>query len=183
MLLENEAILDRVVPLSVNQYHTLSELGLVPTKTELIEGFILRKMTKSPLHSYVINILHNIFTSIVPTGLLVRKEDPLTLSSSEPEPDLSIVQGEFRDFKTTHPQHAELVIEVAISSVDLDRAKEAVYAQAGIPAYWIVLPEQQSVEVYLDPGQGSYRTVTLYQQDQSIPTPWGPVELAQVFSA
>lgn len=76
------------------QYHRMNELGVISTKTELIEGVILEKTGKSPLHTYLIHLLHDFFVQHLSEDYLVRKEDPLTLSHSEPEPDISIVKGE-----------------------------------------------------------------------------------------
>lgn len=43
------------------------------------------------------------------------------------------------------------MIEVAITSLALDRAKEAVYATANIPEFWIIRPTKKRTEVYRDP--------------------------------
>ena len=41
----------QVWPLSVKAYHTLTGLGLIPEKTELLYGQVLLKMSKSPFHT------------------------------------------------------------------------------------------------------------------------------------
>ena len=51
-------------------------------------------------------------------------------------------------FKTAHPSYAELVIEVVITSLDLNHVKADIYAPAGTPEYWIVIPTEQTVEVH-----------------------------------
>jgi Uma2 family endonuclease len=84
------------------------------------------------------------------------REDPLTFVDSQPEPDLAIVRGEEQDFTTSHPTTAELVIEIAIPSVALDREKAAIYAEAGVAEFWIVLPAERRVEVYRQPENGAY---------------------------
>ena len=65
---------------------------------------------------------------------------PLAISStSEPEPDIAIVTGTPRDYRDEHPTTAELVVEIADTTLAYDRArKTALYAQAGIQEYWIL---------------------------------------------
>ena len=180
-VLDKDSVRNLVLPLSVEQYHCMSEIGLIPAKTELIEGVIIKKMTKSPLHAYLLHVLYDFFSARIPAGYSVRKEDPLTLAASEPEPDLAIVQGTVEDFKITHPNHAELVIEVAIASLDLDRKKTEIYATAGINEYWIIIPAEKKVEVYSKPMAGKYEIVTMYGENESINTGYGSLDLKTLF--
>jgi Uma2 family endonuclease len=78
------------------------------------------------------------------------------LLDSEPEPDVAIVRGCVQDYRTSHPSTAALVIEIAISSASFDRQKAALYAEAGVEEYWIVLPAERCVEVYRRPQDGVY---------------------------
>jgi hypothetical protein len=182
-VLANDAVRDLVMPIPVELYHAFSAAGVIDEKTELIEGVIVRKMTKSPLHAYVANELRSFFETSLPEGYVLRKEDPLTLADSEPEPDLALVKGQRRDFIAGHPGHAELVIEVAISSIALDRQKLAVYAAANIPQCWLVLPEQRCIEIYTDPvpGQRHYTCKTIVDDGQSIDTVCGRLDLQALF--
>jgi Uma2 family endonuclease len=182
-VLENISLRERIVPISVAQYHRMNELGVISAKTELIEGVILEKMSKSPLHVYLIHLLHGFFVQHLSADYLVRKEDPLTLSHSEPEPDISIIKGQLVNFKTTHPVYAELVIEVAVSSLEIDRVKTNIYALANIPEYWIVIPTQQQIEVYSRPQHGEYRMVQIYKNAEKIETIASLVfDLSAIFS-
>jgi Uma2 family endonuclease len=178
-VLDKDAVRQLVLPLSVEHYHRMSEIGLIPAKTELIEGVIIKKMTKSPFHAYLLNLLYDFFSARIPAGYLLRKEDPLTLAASEPEPDIAIVKGTLQDFKTAHPHHAELVIEVALSSLDLDREKVAIYAAAGITEYWIVIPAEKKIEVYSRPVAGKYELLAVY--GENIHTPYGTLDLQMLF--
>jgi Uma2 family endonuclease len=40
----------------------------------------------------------------------------------------------------------------------LDRDKAELYAAAGVPEYWIVVPEERAVEVFCDPSPSGYRS-------------------------
>jgi Uma2 family endonuclease len=97
----------------------------------------------------------------LPEGFTARLEQPLTLADSEPEPDVSVVRGQDSDFKAAHPTTAALVVEIAVSSADLDRELASLYAEAGVDEYWIVLGHERAVEVYRLPVNGSYQEKTV----------------------
>ena len=48
------------------------------------------------------------------------------------------------------------MIEVAISSGEIDAEKAAIYAEAQVPEYWIVVPEQKRIDVYTQPVAREY---------------------------
>jgi Uma2 family endonuclease len=157
-ILDKPSVRDAALPITVAQYHRLSEEAIISERTELLRGVIIEQMTKSPLHTYVVRRLVTWLESVIGTEQHVRKEEPLTLTDSEPEPDVAVVQGAPADFRNQHPSSADLVIEVAIATLELDRDKAEVYAAARVPEYWIVLPEERAVEVFRDPSGGGYRT-------------------------
>jgi Uma2 family endonuclease len=155
-VLEIPAIRRRVPPISVEDYHRMGELGLVDQRTELIRGVIVEKLSKSPLHESLVHAIFVLLLKAVGAGYLVRKEGPLTLSDSEPEPDVSVVLGNPADYRRHHPTTAVLAVEVAVSSVELDREKLSLYAEAGVTECWFVLAERRVVEVLRNPLNGGY---------------------------
>jgi Uma2 family endonuclease len=100
--------------------------------------------------------LLKLFLARVPAGLEVRPSGPLTLHDSEPEPDISIVRGRPDDWATEHPTSADLVFEVAVSSAVIDEQKADIYAEAGIPEYWLIRPDARAADVYRKPVSGRY---------------------------
>lgn len=182
-LLAREQTRALVMPLTVDQYHRFRDSGWITEKTELLEGLILRKMTKSPRHSYLINVLQQTLSTKLPEGYLLRKQDPLTLTDSAPEPDLSVVRGQFRDYRDTHPDTAELVVEVAISSLELERAKAIIYARATIPEYWIVQPGSRCITVYTEPTATGYTRCQELTAGETYRSRWAEVDLAALFAA
>ena len=156
----------RVHPTSVETYHRLGEMGALSEDVELLRGIVVTKMAKSPLHEFVAQVLMELLLKLLPPGFVVRPERPLTLADSEPEPDLSVVKGRPHDWVRAHPTTAALVIEVAVTSVDIDEGKAAIYAEAAIPEYWIVQPEERRVIVCREPTPEGYRSrATLTEAD------------------
>lgn len=152
----------RLWPLSVVAYRALSEAGLIPKNTELLHGFVYAKMSKSPFHAFLVARLLRLLREVISQAHMLRSEQPITCVDSEPEPDISVVRGTESDFITNHPQTAELVIEVSVTSHDYDRSKLRAYATAGVKEYWIILGPEKQIEVYRQPENGQFTEHTLH---------------------
>ena len=149
-------------PLSVAAYRALGEAGLIPKNTELLYGFVYKKMSKSPFHSFLVVRLLRLLRAKLPANLLVRSEQPVTCGDSEPEPDISVLRGTEGDFLADHPHTAELVIEVSITSHDYDRSKLGAYATAGVKECWFVLGPEKKIEAYRQPKDGQFTEHTVH---------------------
>lgn len=157
-ILDNPELRQRVAPITVERYHRMIDAGLFDDwKVELLNGVLVEKMSKSPLHVFLVDLLiAQLRTHCPETQYWVRKEDPLSIGLSEPEPDVSVVSGSRADFKRSNPATAQLIIEVAVSSLAIDRAKSEIYAKAGVPECWIVCPEERQTEVFRNSVRGTY---------------------------
>src|SRR5260221_1963575 len=118
---------------TVEQYHRMIDAGILTEndKVQLIEGFILEMTPVGTPHAYSVDAVQEVVSKLLPPGWKVFVQRPITLADSEPEPDVSIVRGTGADYKDHHPRPSEigLLIEVADSSLALDRTTKArVYA-------------------------------------------------------
>lgn len=96
---------------------------------------------------------------------------PLTFVDSEPEPDFAVVPHSEGGEGDDHPRTAALVIEVAKSSERYDRlVKAPLYAEAGVPEYWIVDLNARQVQVRRDPdpASGEYRSIFVVNGDDTL---------------
>jgi Uma2 family endonuclease len=98
-----------------------------------------------------------------PTAVLVLIIPVVLTDDSEPEPDLMVLRRRAAQPYKEREAHAAgvlLVIEVADTSLAYDRSiKQRLYAEAGVPEYWIIDCEAEAVEIYRDPGAEGYRDV------------------------
>src|SRR6185295_17651235 len=94
-----------------------------------------------------------IFEAAFGAGWVIRTQGPIGLDDdSEPEPDVAVVRGSLDDYRAAHPCRPALTVEVAESSLDVDRARKGnVYARAGLADYWIVNLIDRVLEVYRGP--------------------------------
>jgi Uma2 family endonuclease len=167
-ILDLPEVRPRVVRWTVQEYESLAEQGLLPKQAELLRGLVIEKMPKFPLHRALSKRLYDLFQKALPAGFVVFQEAPLRLRDSEPEPDVAIVRGLEQEFQACHPATAELVVEVAVSSADLDRANASLYAEAGVPEYWIVLGRERQVEVFRLPIEGVYREHRFLSSNETL---------------
>lgn len=159
-------------------------MGLLGEDVELLDGVIVKKMPKSALHEGIVRRLQRRLQAAAPAGYFVTKEGPLTCTASEPEPDLALVHGDPEDL-SAHPTTARLVIEVAVSTEELDRRKAMIYAQAGVQEYWLVEPERRRATVFRDPVADSYARSAVFDCNQVVASAVVPgfnVSLSELFS-
>jgi Uma2 family endonuclease len=126
-------------------------------RVELLWGELVEMSPQGPLHSEVVHRLLERLMGQVTGKARIRVQAPLAASeSSEPEPDLALVAP--GDYADGHPAAAYLIIEVAATSLPVDRdIKSAIYAACGVPEYWIVNLVERTVEVHTAPEQAAYR--------------------------
>jgi Uma2 family endonuclease len=67
-----------------------------------------------------------------------------------------VVKGKESDFRDHHPTTAELIIEVSINTQERDRSKAAIYAEAQVAEYWLVLPEKKEILIYTQSNGREY---------------------------
>ena len=166
-LLQLPGIQKRARPLSVAAWHHMIANGLAPKRAELLEGVIVEKMSKSILHTQILTELLYALKATLGEAFWVRPESPITIHDSEPEPDISVVNGRFSDYRE-HPVTALLVVEISVSTLAEDRAIAALYASAGVSEYWLVNATAREVEVFRQPEGARYLEKDLVQADQVL---------------
>ncbi|HMW08118.1 MAG TPA: Uma2 family endonuclease [Leptospiraceae bacterium] len=180
-VLENPEVRKLFSTVSVEKYMQMIGLGVIPENTELIEGVIVHKMTKGPDHSYFSDILFDALSKIKPMHTIIRSEKPLTLLRTVPEPDISIISGSLEDFRNANPTTALLVVEIAKTSLNYDREKIPIYAEAKIENYWIVNLSKQQIETYQNPNGDDYSNKITYSAQDIISIFGKEIHLKEIF--
>jgi Uma2 family endonuclease len=159
---------------TVEEYHRAAEAGVFRPgeRLELIKGEIIVMSPQLGPHATAATKAQLRLQAIFAEGWVVRMQLPLTVGDDgEPEPDLAVVRGTPDDFWEGHPRSAELVIEVADTTLRLDRGDKAEqYARAGIPDYWILNLRGRRLEIRRDPDPvtGAYREVSTYGEEAIV---------------
>jgi Uma2 family endonuclease len=163
---------------SLARYQKMIEVGILTPedKVELLENYVVLKMPRNPLHDGTIDLLKYALPHHIPSGWLLRIQQTIVLSDSQPEPDFAVARGSPRSYLLRHPSATDLavVIEVADSSLLRDqRDKTRIYARGAIPFYWIVNLVDQRIEVYSQPSSSSpipaYGAFQSFQPGDNVP--------------
>jgi Uma2 family endonuclease len=139
---------------------------------ELLGGQMVVAEPQGSRHFATVRATQEALRQAFGDGWEIRGQGPIALDDeSEPEPDLAVVPGTFRDYRTAHPSSPSLVVEISETSLVLDRVhKGSLYARAGLVDYWIVNLPERRLEVYRDPEPDAtapfgwrYRSVTVLE--------------------
>jgi Uma2 family endonuclease len=136
------------------EYDHLVDLGIfVGERLELLDGMLVVAEPQDSAHAAIVMHVGQVLAVAFGAGWHPRLQAPLALDDdSEPEPDVAVVTGAPRDYLAAHPSRAALVVEVAMSSLRLDRRlKGGLYARAGLVEYWIVNLADGALEVHRVP--------------------------------
>jgi Uma2 family endonuclease len=159
-----------------NFYRLLDVFGVDRMRVELIDGDLIQMPPQKEPHSLAIILADAAMRKAFGPNYTIRQQMPLSLSSEdEPEPDLAVVRGKPRSIKR-HPRSAELIIEVADSTLRFDRVKKgSLYAAHKLADYWIVNLLDHQLEVRRDPGPdanaefgASYTDLSVYHAGDSV---------------
>ena len=174
---------------SVKEYYRMAETGVLrpDARVELLDGRIIDMSPIGPFHGGVTKRLNQFFTKLSKGRWVVSVQDPVQLDEySEPQPDLMLLKPAADDYTTRHPGPADvfLLIEVADSSLDLDREEKLpAYGHAGIAEVWILNLPARTIEIYREPhftGYGVNQTLRAGDKASPLAFPDVAVEVAEL---
>ncbi len=169
--------LSRLHRFTVEQYHEMIDSGVIKPehRVELLEGIVVEKMGQKPPHSSTLRKLLRMLAAVLPEQYILSPQSPITLATSEPEPDIAVLFGPEERYDDRHPVPADIgsIIEIADTSLTADRRQKAIiYAANKIREYWIVNLPDRVVEVYANPRNGRqtrYKPAQIYKPNQLVP--------------
>lgn len=175
--------------LTVDDYHKMAEAGILreDERVELIRGEIINKAKISSQHAAGVTRISSLFHPVLRGKYILSVQNPVNIDThSEPEPDLAVCQWSDDYYALRHPIESEvlLVIEVSDSTLEYDlTVKKSLYAEAGIPEYWVVDVKGKQVHRFTNPGQGEYlMTQTLTAKDEVAVVGEGSVSLKNLLT-
>lgn len=158
----------QTLPITTEQYQCLVDQGTFrgqKGQIELIYGKIVRMNPQGPVHADPIDELTEWSVREASKFFRIRIEKPIEIAkfNSTPEPDVAWVTR--RRYAERHPaaEDVHLLIEVSHGSQAFDRGEKLrLYAEAGIPEYWIVDVPSRSLEILTRPAGGTFQQSTVY---------------------
>lgn len=159
---------------SVDEFRRMTEAGILPEESgwEVIDGFLVDKMTIGSRHASTVNRLMQLLVSLLAGEVTVTVQNPIHIDDyNEPEPDIAILKYRADFYAEAHPSPADtlLVIEVSDSTISLDReVKLGLYAEAGIPEVWLIDLKANAVERHTSPDNGRYHSIEIIERGGTV---------------
>jgi len=170
---------------TAEEYERMGTTGILgeDDRVELLDGEIVRMTPIGPVHAGVVNRLTRLLVQRLGERAVVTVQNPIRITPySEPQPDLALLRPRPDFYQLAHPEPSDvlLVIEVADSSITIDRTlKIPVYALAEIPEVWLVDLAGRRVLVNREPkGDGYTRNDTAGPGDTLHPAAFDDIALA-----
>jgi Uma2 family endonuclease len=114
------------------EYERLIDIGVFHPgePLELLGGELIVSEPQKSARYTAIGLVEDALRAALEPGWLVRSQGPIALDDeSEPEPDVAVTRGARRSYSRQHPSRPALVVEVAESSLAVDREhKGSLYA-------------------------------------------------------
>jgi hypothetical protein len=156
---------------TITEYEQMVETGILAQdeRVELIDGEIVEMSPIGDSHAAFLTNLVHLLVHAVGNSARVWVQLPVRVPPrSKPQPDLAILRP--RSYRGgAAAEDVLLIIEVADTSLRYDRTvKMRLYARAGIPEYWIVDTNTETLEIYRSPIGERYADQLRPSRDERV---------------
>ncbi|MBD2302527.1 Uma2 family endonuclease [Nostoc sp. FACHB-87] len=167
---------------SVDDYHCMIQAGILRDRhVELLAGEIVEMSPETPIHYSTAKRGAKYLENLLTGQADIRFNGPITLSNSEPEPDIAIVRLPESNYSDRHPAPDDIffIIEVAHTSLKKDlELKTSLYADANIPEYWILSLSTKEIIVFRYPQNGQYTSVETIAEGTITPLAFPDIQVS-----
>lgn len=139
---------------TVALFHAINSTGaFAGRRPMLIRGALLERGPMNEPHATALEKTTEWLRLAFGPGWRVRGQLPLVLGlETDPLPDLAVLRGDSLNPVRSHPNTAELVVEISDTTLTDDMTEMAeLYATASIPEYWVLDLNARVLHVYRDP--------------------------------
>jgi Uma2 family endonuclease len=148
---------------NLDDYHQMIESGLLDDQSlELINGEIIQLSSEGIAHSFYCRGTAKYLRMILGDRAEISEAHPIMIpNDSEPEPDIAILRTPDTLYQSRHPLPADVfwLIEIANTTLAKDLGvKKDLYAQAGIPEYWVMNLQTSELVIFRDLIIPEYRS-------------------------
>lgn len=159
---------------TVHDYHRMGDAGIFREgeRVELIRGEIIQMSPIYPPHNGAILRATQALVRLVGDRALVGVQGSIRLDEyTEPQPDLYLLRPRDDFYASRHANPADilLIIEVADSTLKYDHTvKLELYAETGVPEYWISNIQDDVLIAYSDRQGKTYGTRRELKRGETI---------------
>ena len=167
---------------SVEEYHRMIEAEILSDRhVELLAGEIIEMSPETPIHYSTAKRGAKYLEQLLAGKADIRFNGPITLTDSEPEPDIAIVRLPEYTYNNRHPGSDDIfwLIEVAKTSLKKDvELKTRIYATAEIQEYWILDLSARKIIVFREPQEGQFSTEQVISEGAIMPLAFPDIQVS-----
>jgi Uma2 family endonuclease len=174
---------------TIDRYHQAIEAGVFDDQpVELLKGELVVMPPEGEPHTYFSDRLSKVLQRLLGDRAQVRDARPIILPNhSEPEPDIAIVHPLDTVYLEHHPYPENIFWLIEYSKTTLNKdltTKKEIYAEAGIPEYWVVNLKDLQLIVFRDLTPNGYQTELTLTEGAIAPIafPDIQIEVKRMFS-
>ncbi len=166
---------------TLDEYWRMIDMGVFhpEARIELIRGIFFDVPLHEHTHEVCAMRLHRHCYEQVDRGAIIWPQaNSIALRDllSQPRPDMTLPRRRDNFYRDRYPTAEDVILvrEIAQSSLKYDQGEKlTLYAEAGIPEYWVVNIKSEVIEVYTEPAEGKYQSVRVAQCDETLQLPGG----------
>ena len=160
---------------TVDDLVRMAEIGIFSSsdaRVELIDGVLFEMAPDGRPHGNGVSRTARAFWENCPRDVQIYLGSTVRLTDlTGPQPDVALLRPEasFQSDNVPRSEDILLVVEVADSSLRINRGEKARrYAQSGIPELWILAVGNDEVEVSRQPTPDGYTDVQVYRRGDTL---------------
>jgi Uma2 family endonuclease len=150
-------------------------------RVELVEGEIITLPPIGPEHRStmvdVVRVLFKLEDAFGPDYYIMPESQIRLTNDVTLLPDVAVAYGSRREYRHRDPGPSDLrlVVEVSNTSLRSDRGRKyRLYAQMGVPEYWIINLKTSQLEVYREPSGSGFAAPLIYEAGDVIEPLFAP---------
>jgi Uma2 family endonuclease len=159
---------------TADEYQRMGEVGILcpDDRVELIDGEVVVMTPIGPRHNACVSSANRALVRAAGDAAIVLPQGSVRLDlHNEPQPDLVLLKPRDDFYASRHAGPADilLVVEIAASSIEYDRdVKARIYAEFGVPEYWLADLNDNVVSRYSLPQDGAFLSIEQYRPGESL---------------
>jgi Uma2 family endonuclease len=167
-------------PFTAREFEQMAAMAIfgADERVELLDGMVVPMTPIGDRHVGCVNYLADCLGDRLRGRALVQVQSAIRLAADwVPQPDVAVLRRRPDFYRTgkARPEEVFLLIEVAETSVDLDRdVKLPGYARGGVPEVWLVDLAAERILAARDPGRGGYAAITSHARGAALRVPGFP---------
>jgi Uma2 family endonuclease len=136
---------------------------------ELLGGEMVPMSPEGRRHETVRTRLLNEFSRLLPKGIFFAPDAQFNLSDDTfAEPDILLHSTVIQTYDL-RPADALLLVEIADTSFRYDiRSKMTLYAEHGVPEYWVIHAASLVTTIHREPSRNTYRFIREFPSDAML---------------